>query len=291
MDIKLFGKSLFSIGSDSGPMKYNSAVDVLEKKEHLIDFYRDTGKGNGSIITIDSIASWGTQNVAYADSSSGAIVGVGPVAVKTPKKGKGKSGAKAKKETKAKTAPVVPVEEKKITPKGVYELKTLHDLTFKVNTDPAYIDEQLETFKDKLGMIKTSEYDMNYGTTEIASIISRFENRKKYSAHKEFYEEFPYTTTAKIDELTKAHNHLKLGQVEQFIADMPKEAVDVMKRYTNTTKDLCGKKPVFYIIADKKDFEKSQTRRDPILLAQSPFGHFWQILSAWDKEMILVEEL
>ncbi len=44
-------------------------------------------------------------------------------------------------------------------------------------------------------------------------------------------------------------------------------------------------------IADKKDFEKKDKRRDPILLAQSPFGHFWQILGAWDKEMLFLEEL
>ncbi len=283
MELKLFGRSLFSVSSDSGPMKYNSAVDRLEKLEHLIDFYKDTGKGNSGILTVDSIASWGTQSVTY--SQNGLVVGVGPSTEKA-KKGKGK----VKKAKPVKVPPPAP-EQKKITPKGVYELKTLHDETFKVNTDAAYIDGQLETFKEKLGMIKSSEYDMNYGTTEIASIISRFENRKKYADFKEFYEEFPYTTSVKIQDLTKTHDHLKLGQVEQFLADMPKEAVDVMKKYTDQTKKLCGKKPIFYIIADKKDFEKAQTRRDPILLAQSPFGHFWQILGAWDEEMLLIEEL
>jgi uncharacterized lipoprotein len=72
---------------------------------------------------------------------------------------------------------------------------------------------------------------------------------------------------------------------------MPKEAVEVMKAYNAATGELCGKQAVFYIIADKKDFKKSDQRRDPILLAQSPFGHVWQILGAWDKEMIFVEEL
>ncbi len=281
MELKLFGKSLFSVGSgsESGPMKYNSAVDRLQKLEHLIDFYKDTGKDNG-IISIESLTNWGSQSVAY--SNNGVVVGVGPSADKPSKKGKTK---------KAKIVKTPVPEVKKITPKGVFELKTLHDLTFKVNTDPKFIDDQLETFKEKLGMIKSSEYDMNYGTTEIASIISRFENRKKYADFKEFFEEFPYTTSAKVAELTKTHDHLKLGQVEQFLADMPKEAVDVMKRYTEQTKKLCDKKPVFYIIADKKDFQKVQTRRDPILLAQSPFGHFWQILGAWDEEMLLIEEL
>ena len=97
--------------------------------------------------------------------------------------------------------------------------------------------------------------------------------------------------TTKINEILKAHDYLKLGQVAQFVADMPNEAIKAMKSYDEGVDKLCGKKAVFYIIADKKDFEKTQTRRDPILLAQSPFGHFWQIIGAWDREMLFLEEL
>jgi hypothetical protein len=75
--------------------------------------------------------------------------------------------------------------------------------------------------------------------------------------------------------------------IAQFIAEMPKEAVEVMKQYNKATGELCD----FYNIADKKDFKKSDQRCDPILLAQSPFGHVWQILGAWDEEMMFVEEL
>ena len=167
----------------------------------------------------------------------------------------------------------------------------LNDKSFKLKTDPEYVDGQLKSFKEKLSLIKSEEYDMGRGVKEIASIVSRMENRKKYASVKDFYEEFPYTTTLKIDELVKTHNYLKLGQVAQFLADMPKEAVDIMKSYNKNTEKLCGKQAVFYIIADKKDFEKSEKRRDPILLAQSPFGHFWQILGAWDKELLILSEL
>jgi hypothetical protein len=66
----------------------------------------------------------------------------------------------------------------------------------------------------------------------------------------------------------KDNDHLQLGQVAQFIADMPKEAVEIMKAYEKETLALCEKKPVFYIIADKNDFKKSESRRDPILLAR-----------------------
>lgn len=186
---------------------------------------------------------------------------------------------------------VVKKVEVEITPKDVYTLKTLDDVGFKIKVDPKYIDEQIQQFKDKFEMIKSKDFDMNRGTVEIGSILKRMENRKLYLKHKKFFEEFPYTSTLKIKELVKQHNHLKIGEVSQFLADMPQEAVDVMKKYTAETIKLCGKKPAYYIIANKKDFKKSESRRDPILLAQSPFGHFWQILGAWDEEMLLIEEL
>ena len=94
-----------------------------------------------------------------------------------------------------------------------------------------------------------------------------------------------------MNNVLKKHDYLQLGEVDQFVADMPKEATDAMKEYNDACKKLCGKKAVFYIIADKKDFKKTESRRDPILLAQSPFGHFWQIIGAWDKEMMFLEEL
>ncbi len=265
MEIKLFGKSLFEVksGNAVGQYLYNSAVDKLKESKFMIDFYRDTGQANNGFLSFD---------YAVAAMPAGAL------------EVKGKKGAKAKKAAK-------PVAPKELTPKDVYILKTLDDKDFQIKTDPAYVDEQIATFTEKLGMIKKQEADWNYGTTEIGSILMRLENRKKYPDHKEFFGEFPYTTTAKIGDLVKEYSYLQLGEVSQFLADMPKDAVDVMKNYTKECEKLCDKKPVFYIIANKKDFQKSQSRRDPILLAQSPFGHFWQILGAWDEEMLLIEEL
>jgi len=179
----------------------------------------------------------------------------------------------------------------KLTPKKIFELKFLNKKDFKINTDEKYVNDQIQQFKDKLNLIKMSEFDISRGTNEIASILTRLENRKKYDTYKTFFEEYAYTTTERINQVVKNHSHLQLGKIEQFIADMPKEAVDAMKQYTNNTEKICKKKPVFYIIADKKDFKNTDQRRDPILLAQSPFGHFWQILGAWDDEMMFLEEL
>ena len=69
------------------------------------------------------------------------------------------------------------------------------------------------------------------------------------------------------------------------------EAIEAMKEYEGFCIELCNKKPVFYVVAQAKDFEKINKKRDPILLAQSPFGFFWQILGAYDEEMQYLSDL
>lgn len=261
MEIKLFGKSLFSVGKSRVHWLLNEASDSEKQSKFLPDFYR-SGNDTGTLVRF--------EDMSITSSAATAL-----------------SGAKVIKAAKENPKPAV----KKLTPKDVYELKMLNEKTFELKTDPKYVDGQIADFKTKLELIKTEEYDMRRGVEEISSILVRMENRKKYPEVKDFFEQFPYTTTAKIADLVKAHDYLQLGQVAQFLAEMPKEAVKTMEDYNDHTKKVSGKRAVFYIVADKKDFQKNNVRRDPILLAQSPFGHFWQILGAWDKEMLFVEEL
>lgn len=255
MEFKIFGKSIFSYKKDIAQQLLDSSQQTKEK--FLPDFYENLSNSNPYLVfsPVDGVVSQ----------------------VGGEKKGD-------KKKDKSNT-------EIQLTPKGVHHLRLLHEDSFTINSDPVYVDDQIQTFKDKLAIINTADYDMRNGQREVASILIRMENRKKYETHKEVFEEFAYTTTTKINEVIAKHNYLKIGKVEQFLADMPKEATEAMKRYNKGCQELCEKNARFYIIANKKDFEKTDKRRDPILLAQSPFGHFWQILGAWDEEMLLLEEL
>lgn len=269
MEFKLFGKSLFEFRTARSDVPMSLGINALAESKYLPDFYKLFNRGGDSSINHYAILT-DLATTASTGFTSGVAVPIN------------KEEKKAEEPKK---------EEKQYTPKEVYELKTLHDETYKLNTDPEYVDAQLADFKDKLGLIKTEEYDMRNGAIEIASIVARLENRKKYPEVKDFFEQFPYTTTKKMEELVKNHKNLQIGQIAEFLADMPREATQVMKDYNKACASLCKKQAVFYIIADKKDFKKTQSRRDPILLVQSPFGHAWQILGAWDEEMLLIEEL
>lgn len=264
MEIKLFGKSLFSVGKNKVDYLIAEATEKSKDDDSLPDFYERMGNPS----------EW-VRDYAVIESSEGGAVAVPKKdLIRMKKKGPGR-----------------PKMDIKFTPKGLYEIKALNDESYRLNTDKKYVDDQIADFKDKLGLLKSQDYDMRNGVNEINSILVRFENRLKYSDHKTFFDEFPYTLSTKISEVLKNHDHLQIGKIGQFIADMPKEAVNVMKKFDAECKKLCNKKAVFYIIADKKDFRRSDNRKDPILLAQSPFAHAWQILGAWDKEMLLLEEL
>lgn len=147
------------------------------------------------------------------------------------------------------------------------------------------LDEKIALFADK-----SKISNQRYAKDQIDGFKKRLENRKFYRDNIELYSQFPNTTDDKIDNLLAKYK-LEMNSSELFIPTFPKEAIDVMKKYSDVTEKITGEKPVFYVIAEQKDFKKKRGKLDPILLAQSPFGFYWQILGAWDETMLLLSEL
>jgi len=172
---------------------------------------------------------------------------------------------------------------KKIKIKPVDVLKELE--TVPTPFSLALIDEKVEILKDKEKLIV--QY---YAKREVQALIERLENRKKYKENKLFFDKFPNTTEEKIDVILEKYE-LVMKTSDIFVPEFPDEAIKVMKDYTKKMEALCNKKPVFYVIAEENDFKKAYEKRDPILLVQSPFGFYWQILGAWSDEMLLLSEL
>lgn len=197
----------------------------------------------------------------------------------------------------------IALDGKKKTPKEVYLLEGLNEADFKLNCDPAYIEKQIRSLRRKASLLPKGttkkrswgEEILSGGTIngreEVISMIERMQNRLHYTKFKDFYEEFAYTTSAKINNLMKEVTNLRAKRLEEFIPDLPDEALEVIERYNAKTLELCGKEPVYYMIADKEDFGEIDRKRDPILLVQSPFNFGWQILGAWDEEMQYLGDL
>lgn len=176
--------------------------------------------------------------------------------------------------------PVVP-KKIKVKPKDVLnELETVPTPFSLIG-----LEEKIEILKDKEKLIV-----QHYAKREVSALIERLENRKKYQENKVFFDNFANTTDEKIDALLGKYQ-LVMKTSDIFIPEFPDDAIKVMKEYTEKLEEICGKKPIFYVIAEEKEFKKAYEKRDPILLVQSPFGFYWQILGAWNEEMLLLSNL
>ena len=151
--------------------------------------------------------------------------------------------------------------------------------------DVLLLDEKISILRDKEKLIT-----QKYAKRELNALIERLENRKKFTEHCAFFDQFQNTTDEKIDTILSKYD-LVMKTSDIFVPEFPDDAIKTMKAYTEAMKKVCKKKPIFYVIAEAKDFVKKYERRDPILLVQSPFGFYWQILGAWDKEMLILSEL
>lgn len=204
-------------------------------------------------------------------------------------------------------------KKKETTPKEIFLAKSLNLPDFEINTNEEYINEQIDLLERKLELYPKPETEkqrrnrilrgspeavawndspgaVKYGYYETEGMIIRMENRKKLAEH-DGYSRWPYTTNDAIRRVMSENTNLEAEQVMPSLPDLPEEAVKVIETYRKYTSDLCGMEPIFYLIKPKKDRAEVERKRDPILIAQSPFGYFWQILGAWDEEVKFLEEL
>lgn len=149
----------------------------------------------------------------------------------------------------------------------------------------AGLDEKIALLNDKIAVSENPR-----AKSEMQGMIARLENRRHYLDNKIFFDNYQNTTQSAIDALLEKYD-LVMKESDLFVPEFPKDAIDAIKKYTGVVNRVTGKKPKFYVIATSDNFKSLDRKRDPILLAQSPFGFFWQILGAWDKEMQLLSEL
>ena len=176
--------------------------------------------------------------------------------------------------------------EEDVTPKSV--MNELERIPSPEELSDKALDLRIALFKRKLKL----GIDNRYSVEQMKGVVDCLTRRKKYYAdNKEFFEKYDYTSQEKIDDLLRKHSSLTMDKTTLFIPTFPEEAIQAMEQYTEKCLTLFKKKPIFYVIAKKEDFDTKSKKLDPILLVQSPFGFYWQILGAWDEEMLLLEEL
>ena len=97
------------------------------------------------------------------------------------------------------------------------------------------------------------------------------------------------TNLEMIESLVKKY---KLAMVDfgMYSKTIPMEAIDELEKFLKEYAKVSNEKPVLKLIIDDVPASKER-KKDPILLASSPFGRYFYILGAWDKEVEIVDDL
>ena len=163
-------------------------------------------------------------------------------------------------------------------------VKLLHLLERpKLNLNPADIDFAITRIKKRIKFMQQYEYPCENEKRILDMLVAR----KLFPNVADIFH-WKTTTESKIRELTTNYK-LKHDNIINFIRSIPDKAINEMEQYCLAYKKVRKDKPEFSIIAPAGSF-KYKTK-DPILLAKSPFGDYYYILCAWDKEVDIVDEL
>ena len=110
---------------------------------------------------------------------------------------------------------------------------------------------------------------------------------------------FKWTTTNQ-DKVGSLLSKYKLHMVDMKVdgsgvTNIPEEAITEIEKYVAAYEKINKKDaPQFRLIVDEPTYQSMMAKakkKDPILLALSPFGNWYYILGAWDKEILYIDDL
>lgn len=126
-------------------------------------------------------------------------------------------------------------------------------------------------------------------TAIYSKALQQLVNRKIYPQVKDHVEALPITNNKLIQELIKKYK-LVFRPMGGITKEMPLEVVEALDKFCQPLEKagiVFGRED-FYLIAPEDWWQKE---RDPILLVESPFGNYFYIICAWDKEVDILGEL
>jgi dipeptidase len=140
-------------------------------------------------------------------------------------------------------------------------------------------------------MLKIYEWDTGKYLGEITQVLHTYSVVGNVNENQVAIGETTYTGRSELGGSNGIVDYGSLIYLGLQRSKNARDAIKIMTEYTEKMEKLFDKKSVFYVLAEPQDFSDKDERLDPILLVQSPFGFYYQILGAWDKEMLLLSEL
>lgn len=146
------------------------------------------------------------------------------------------------------------------------------------------LDGQIKIVKARLKVLK----HFNGQTGDEILALRYLKARKKFAKMEKL---FPWaiTTDEMIDALIKKYKVQFVG-FGSYSKSVPIEATEQLEKFSVAWEKVVDDEftPDVKLITD---YRGKEHKKDPILLAESPFGRWWYILGAWDKEVEIVDDL
>lgn len=145
------------------------------------------------------------------------------------------------------------------------------------------IDGQIKLVEKRIKVL--SDYIGNKPNDEFEA-LKFLKARKKFSKHKERFS-WNITTHALVKKLCDKYK-VRMVDFSSYYKNVPMEAIDELEKYYEAYKKVRDDEPVVKLIIDDGGKE---TKKDPIVLTSSPFGYWFYVIGAWDKEVEIIDEL
>jgi hypothetical protein len=178
--------------------------------------------------------------------------------------------------------------QERINKKPVEVYQELFEETPKIDTTG--IKEKIKLVKKRL------EYLTFLGgqTSDEKTALKYLNARDKFDAHGHLFI-WPTTTREKINELCSKYT-LEDVNFNMYSKTIPMEAIYELEKFINAWNKVTkkGEKPEPHLIIDdgpKSRSDGGERKKDPILYVGSPFGKWYYVLGAWDKEVQYVDEI
>lgn len=151
------------------------------------------------------------------------------------------------------------------------------------------LDPQIALVKRRLKMFE----ELGVNPVDELEALGFLEARKRGLKNKVSFRWAP-TTLSLVNALVMKY---KLSYVDfyGYAKNIPMEAIDELEAFIEEYSKVRDDKPLLKLIIDDEPAPgqkvSAERKKDPILLASSPFGKFFYILGAWDKEVQIVDDL
>lgn len=150
----------------------------------------------------------------------------------------------------------------------------------------ALVERRRRVLREEIGMESTPDED--------EALIFLYARQKLLKLKEKHNFNWPVTTKDKIEKLCRTYK-LELVQFRSYYKTVPMEAIDELEKFCKEYERFTDTEPELKLIIDDApapgESQSRERKKDPILLASSPFGRWYHVLGAWDLHVEVVDEL